>query len=152
MNTNLLEFIKKLDNCSLCDAIVLTMEHYKINVKTLVARSKLSYDTIVGYRTNKNPPTRISLIQLCFGMRVPYCVSITILKKLGIFLGAKDADNLYAYFLENSSRLDVYDCNKIIDDYNKNIYFLECKALRFKEPKEDPEDTEDPKTKGSQAN
>lgn len=125
--------IDDLQGLSFYDAFKHIMRAYGFSCKKLADTSLISEETISRYRNGRAKPSKATLVQLCFGMKLPYEVSDELLKKGGIYIHTSFNDDVvYSVLLEQSRVLSIYDANEIIIDANKHKCFDEKEIPLFK--------------------
>lgn len=132
--------IKKLHDLNLrimgmsfSEAIVEVMRVNNIKVEQLEKQSLISSKTIVRYRNGHTKYTKITVVQLCFGLQCHISTSQILLFKAGYVLGNSYEDVVYSLILENAKALDIYTANELIASVNNTLTFREDMITPFSE-------------------
>ncbi len=115
------------------DALVEVMDVYNIKVEQLEKHSLLSKKTISRYRCGYTKYTKVSVVQLCLGVRCHISTSQILLFKAGYILGSSYEDVVYSLILENAKALDIYTANELIASVNNTLTFREDMITPFSE-------------------
>lgn len=121
-----------IESLTFSEALVYVMDFYKITIDKLVDNSLLNYKTIVRYRGAYTKPTKVTTVQLCYGLGCNYITSRILLFKAGFVLGDTLEDIIYSDLLQNVNNMDIYSANNRIDELNKTLFKAE-KIKRFHE-------------------
>lgn len=95
------------------------LQTFEIKVELIEKSSGIDRRNIYRYMNEGVIPSKRSLIQLLIGMKVPYQVSIMLLRSAGYTLNSSWADTVYAAILENPNSLDIFEANTMIDEINR---------------------------------
>ena len=121
-----------IESLTFSEALVYVMDYYRITIDKLADNSLLDYKTIVRYRGAYNKPTKVTTVQLCYGLGCNFFTSRILLFKAGFVLGDTLEDIIYSDLLQRANNIDIYNANQIINTLNKTLFQAE-KIKKFRE-------------------
>lgn len=103
------------------EALKRIMKFYKISVRELADNSLKDERTIVAYRNSEYLPEKESAVALCVGMKkVPVDIKFLLVAIAGFNLQNAHEDIVLSMIIVCSDKLDIYECNEIIKEINKD--------------------------------
>ena len=113
------------------DSLVYLMTKKRISNEELADKAWLDTRTIQRLRTDVNQnPSLATIVKICMALKLPSMISELMVWKAGKNYREGTVDMAYRYLLTNCVGYDLWECNQVIESFNKGYPIFKVQSKK----------------------